>query len=155
MNTKIIHAYTDGASSGNPGPAASACLIVGDRLLVQPLYVATNNVAELWAIYMALAHVEDNSIVLVHTDSQFSIGMLTKGWRTQHHEIARCVSCIKQEIALGNLVVSFQHVRGHSSNRYNNIADQAAWTFSQREKNAQAAGHTLDARIMTFPAPAS
>lgn len=152
---KTIHAYTDGASSGNPGPSASACLLVGDRLFVQPLYVATNNVAELWAIYMALARVEDNAVVIIHTDSQFSIGMLTKGWRTQHNEIARCVSCIKKEIALGNLVVSFQHVRGHSSNRYNNIVDQAAWTFSQREKNAQAAGRSIAGQTRSFPAPSS
>jgi len=149
----IIHVYTDGASSGNPGPAGSAALVVGKSLIVQPLYVATNNVAEIWAIYLALSHVEHGSSVVIHTDSRFAIGMLSKGWRTQHNEIARCVSLINQEIALNDLVVSFQHIKGHNGDRYNGIVDQTAWAFSQREKKAQAEGRTL-AKIspIVFPA---
>lgn len=132
-----LEIYTDGASSGNPGPAGVACWVDG-HLHSYPISYATNNYAELAAIWLALTYVPKGSSVVVHSDSRFAIGMLTRNWRTQHHNIADIVSEIKQQIVIGNLVVSFQHVRGHSDNKLNNLVDNAAWVASQEEKRSQA-----------------
>lgn len=54
----IISIYTDGGSSGNPGPAASAFVILnGDQELkrhAEAIGTATNNVAEYTAFILAL-----------------------------------------------------------------------------------------------------
>src|SRR5579883_755654 len=74
-------AYTDGACSGNPGPAGSGVVLVepGGKMHegLEYLGQATNNVAELTAILRALEWVPaDAPAVVVHTDSQYAIGVL-------------------------------------------------------------------------------
>lgn len=74
-----VIACTDGASRGNPGPAASAFILLRDgfTVLEDSRYIGrtTNNVAEYTAIIMALeaaAAVTDRS-VLVISDSELVI----------------------------------------------------------------------------------
>ena len=58
--------YCDGGSRGNPGPAASAFVVVnesGDVIYKESKYIgtATNNVAEYTALLMALSWAKDNA----------------------------------------------------------------------------------------------
>ena len=80
-----IVVYTDGASLGNPGPAGIGIVLRSGahyREIAEPLGVTTNNVAELTAILRALESIRDRSRpVVVHTDSEYAIGVLTKNWR--------------------------------------------------------------------------
>jgi ribonuclease HI len=78
-------AFTDGACSGNPGPAGAGMVVVrpGGAIVegYEFLGVATNNVAELTAILRAVEAIPaDAKSILVHTDSQYAIGVLSKGW---------------------------------------------------------------------------
>jgi len=79
--------YTDGASSGNPGPAGLGVLLLwrGHRREIQRyLGEATNNVAELAAVLAGLEAVKQPHLrVEVHTDSEYVIGVLTRGHRVQ------------------------------------------------------------------------
>src|SRR5262249_43072492 len=74
--------YADGACSGNPGPAGVGVVLIapsGRRELSAYLGEATNNIAELTAVLLACDAVEDPDVpVRIHTDSQYSIGVLTK-----------------------------------------------------------------------------
>jgi ribonuclease HI len=81
-------AYTDGACSGNPGPAGWGAVLVppGGSPVEGYGYLgtATNNVAELTAILKTLECVPGGTPSLVlHTDSQYAIGVLTKGWKAK------------------------------------------------------------------------
>ncbi|MFM7202711.1 MAG: ribonuclease HI [Myxococcota bacterium] len=77
--------YTDGACSGNPGPAGLGVVVASGQPrqeLSEYLGRATNNIAELTAILRGLELVEDpRRPVLIHTDSSYSIGVLTKDWK--------------------------------------------------------------------------
>ena len=90
MKTAWI-AYADGACSGNPGPAGSGFVVVhpGGRMEegFEYLGTATNNIAELTAILRALeVSPKDAPHILIHTDSQYSIGVLQKGWKPKTNQ---------------------------------------------------------------------
>ena len=79
-------AYTDGACSGNPGPAGLGVVVLAGEQrieLYEYLGEATNNVAELTAILRALAELDDTRPAAIHTDSQYAIGVLQKGWKAK------------------------------------------------------------------------
>jgi ribonuclease HI len=81
-------AYTDGACSGNPGPAGSGVVLIApDGKMhegLEYLGEATNNVAELTAILRALEWIPGEArAIVVHTDSQYAIGVLQKGWKAK------------------------------------------------------------------------
>jgi ribonuclease HI len=84
-------AYTDGACSGNPGPAGSGVVLVSpDGKMhegLEYLGEATNNVAELTGILRALEWIpEESRAIVVHTDSQYAIGVLQKGWKAKANQ---------------------------------------------------------------------
>ena len=122
-----IIAYTAGACSGNPGPAGLGVVIEQDgkrRELSEYLGHATNNVAELTAILRAAEAIEDVSLpVVLHTDSQYAIGVLTKGWKPKKNqtliaEIKRAIGRLKK--------LRFVYVKGHAGIPLNERADELA-----------------------------
>ena len=82
-----IIVYTDGACTGNPGPMGIGVVILdrGQRREVSEyLGEGTNNIAELTAIQRALELIEPadrERPVLVHSDSAYAMGLLSKGWK--------------------------------------------------------------------------
>jgi ribonuclease HI len=121
-------AFTDGACSGNPGPAGSGMVIIhpGGRIDegFEYLGIATNNVAELTGILRALEAIPpDAPSILVHTDSQYSIGVLTKGWKAKVNQelIAKTKSLLAKR-PQARLV----YVRGHAGIPMNERADELA-----------------------------
>lgn len=85
-----IVAFSDGACTGNPGPAGSGAVVKlpDGRTLERSraLGQATNNVGELTAIVLALELLEEAGIAAdaptaLFTDSQYAIGVLQKGWK--------------------------------------------------------------------------
>lgn len=84
--------FTDGACKGNPGPAGSGVVL---RLpdgreceASKALGRATNNVAELTAIELALellqaAGVPPATPTAIFTDSSYAEGVLAKGWKAK------------------------------------------------------------------------
>src|SRR6185295_9318442 len=83
--------YTDGACSGNPGPAGAGLVVIAPDGKIREGYrwlgTATNNIAELTAIQLALeALPPDAPGAVIHTDSQYAIGILTKGWKPKANQ---------------------------------------------------------------------
>lgn len=122
-----IVAYTDGACSGNPGPAGAGVVLVdGNRISEGRLYLgkATNNIAELTAIEIALSAIDDTKRpVRVHTDSKYAIGVLTKGWRAKANQalIARLRELLGRFSDLELI-----YVPGHAGVPLNERADELA-----------------------------
>lgn len=125
-NAKLI-AYTDGACSGNPGPAGLGVVLSEDgarRELSEFLGIGTNNVAELTAILRALEAVGRSSEpMLVHTDSQYAIGVLSKGWKAKANQ--QLIADIKERMR--NFPrLTLVYVRGHAGVPLNERADALA-----------------------------
>lgn len=119
--------YADGACSGNPGPAGLGIVLVGPDGTVaegfEYLGIATNNVAELTGILRAAEIVPDGAAAVVHTDSQYSIGVLTKGWKAKANQ--ELIAGIKVALARrqGWRIV---YVPGHAGVPLNERADELA-----------------------------
>ena len=119
--------YTDGASSGNPGPAGvGAVLKYGKKVKEISKYIgiATNNVAELKAIEAGLADLKTTEIpVRIYTDSSYVLGVLSLGWKARRN--LKLVDSVK------GLMKKFKDlqiikVKGHAGHPENERADSLA-----------------------------
>ncbi len=95
-----IHIYTDGASSGNPGPSGIGVVLLWHgkrREISRFLGEATNNIAELTAVLEALRAVKRPRLaVRVHTDSTYVLGVLVEGHKVKAN--AELVARIREEM---------------------------------------------------------
>lgn len=120
-----IVAYTDGACSGNPGPAGVGVVLIDGkerRELSEYLGTGTNNIAELTAIELAVRAAPADRPIRVHTDSTYAIGVLTKGWKAKANQelIARLRELLKGR------KVEIVYVPGHAGVLLNERADVLA-----------------------------
>ncbi|MFI5309390.1 MAG: ribonuclease HI, partial [Polyangiales bacterium] len=122
-----IVVYADGACSGNPGPAGVGIVLLdhgGRRELSHFLGEGTNNIAELQAIELALDEIADHDRpVRIYTDSQYAIGVLSKGWKAKAN--VELVKRVRGRLA-ARKDVQFHYVRGHSGVPLNERADALA-----------------------------
>lgn len=120
--------FTDGACSGNPGPAGAGFVVVAPGGVIregfQYLGTATNNVAELTAILRGVEAIADASApARVHTDSSYSIGVLQKGWKAKaNQELIAEIRAVLSERPHVRLV----YVPGHAGVPLNERADELA-----------------------------
>ncbi len=121
-------AYTDGACSGNPGPAGSGMVVIapGGKIHEGFEYLghATNNVAELTAVLRGAECIPaDATTAAVMTDSKYAIGVLTKGWKAKVNQ--ELIARIRQVLA-GRRQLRLVYVPGHSGVPMNERADELA-----------------------------
>jgi len=122
-----VVAYCDGACSGNPGPSGLGAVLIWDggrRELSEYLGHGTNNTAELTAIMRVAQGTPDASRPLrIYTDSSYSIGVLTKGWKAKANKelIAEAKSALR-----GVEDVELFYVKGHAGIELNERADELA-----------------------------
>lgn len=120
-------AYTDGACSGNPGPAGLGVVLLergARRELSEYLGVGTNNIAELTAILRALEALGAcDEELLVHTDSKYAIGVLTQGWKAKANQAL--IADIKARMR-GFPQLRLVYVPGHAGVPLNERADELA-----------------------------
>ena len=122
-----IQVWTDGACTGNPGPAGLGVVILdgGHRTeLSEYLGEGTNNIAELTAILRGLQSVTDRTRpVVVYSDSAYSIGLCTKPWKAMKNvELVEELRALCRSFA--NL--KFVKVAGHAGIDLNERVDQLA-----------------------------
>ncbi|NUS18119.1 MAG: ribonuclease HI, partial [Streptomyces sp.] len=137
-----IIAACDGASKGNPGPAAWAWVIADDRgepvrWEAGPLGSTTNNVAELTALERLLGAVDPDVALEVRMDSQYAMKAVTtwlpgwkrKGWKTAAGKpVANQELVVRIDALLAGRSVEFRYVPAHQvgGDRLNDFADRAA-----------------------------
>ncbi len=134
-----IVVYTDGACSGNPGPAGLGVVIeYPDRVLTISEFLgsATNNYAELMAILRALEELKDSTSEAIHlyTDSAWCLGALTQDWKIKAN--VEVVATLRALIPTFPRL-SLRKVAGHSGDPGNEEADRLAVTAVRREDNAR------------------
>lgn len=134
--TIVIH--TDGACSGNPGPAGVGIhLVRADEIVEVSEFIGegTNNVAELTAILRALELVredERSGHVILYTDSGWSLGVLVGGWKAKAN-----LALIKKIKDMMELFENLEllKVRGHAGQDGNEEADHLATKAVRREES--------------------
>lgn len=132
-----VIAYADGACSGNPGPAGLGVVMITTterHELAEYLGEGTNNIAELTAIMRAAeAFPKEQKVLKVFTDSNYSIGVLSKGWKAKAN-----ISLIADvKAALARLPAwELHHVRGHKGVPLNEAADRLAVQAVEQRTNS-------------------
>ncbi len=151
---KKVDIYTDGACSGNPGRGGvGAVLIYGrhKKELSCGFLRTTNNRMEIFAVIMALRILKEPCEVMLYSDSQYVVNAINKGWvykwkknnwmRTAK-EKALNVDLWKELLELLDIhSVTFNWVKGHASNVYNNRCDELAVAAAQGEELKEDAGY--------------
>ena len=130
-----ITIYTDGASSGNPGPGGyGVVLIYGKHRLEKSAgyKLTTNNRMELLAVIVGLEALKINgSSAVVYTDSKYVADSVEKGWVFQWESKAfkkkknpdlwiRFLKIYRKH------KVRFVWIKGHANNPENEKCDQLA-----------------------------
>lgn len=126
-----VEVWTDGACSGNPGPMGIGVVVIADgkrRELGEYLGVGTNNIAELVAIERGIAlaatlEPDPKRPIHLHTDSGYSIGVLSKGWKAKANQ--ELIARVKKQMSeRPNLVLV--KVAGHAGVTENERCDELA-----------------------------
>jgi len=131
---KHVKIYTDGACSGNPGPAGWAAILQcgeREREVVGGAVESTNNRAEVMAVIIGLKALKWPCQVTVITDSQYVIGVLGRGWKRKvNHDVLS-----QADALLAKHDVTFVKVKGHSGDAMNERCDQAARAEVERQRS--------------------
>ena len=144
---KNVTIYTDGACSGNPGPGGwGAILQYGKhkKELSGGEANTTNNRMELTGVITALQALTEPCEVALYTDSQYIVNAMNQGWARKWK--ANGWMRNKKDPALNPDLweklldlcdrhrVTFNWVKGHAENEYNNRCDQLAVAESRKYK---------------------
>ena len=142
-----ITIYTDGACSGNPGPGGWAAILMFGNIKKEisgGLPNTTNNIMELTAVIEALKLLKRPCKVNLYSDSAYVVnafeqkwiyGWLKNNWKTANKEPVKNKELWEELYSFTKIHdVTFNKVKGHSTNEYNNRCDELAVKESQKFK---------------------
>jgi len=135
--------YTDGASRGNPGPAAVGVHIVDEMTkeavvdLGFPLGIATNNVAEyqavLYAVDWLLAHkklLAEHSQLNFRMDSQLVASQLSGQWKIKDAKLRQFAGEIGERLCQLPSTYTFGHISREENKEADRLANHTLETSS-------------------------
>ncbi|MET3730616.1 ribonuclease HI [Moheibacter stercoris] len=132
-----IIAYTDGSSLGNPGPGGYATILLETELKIKKEFsqgyrLTTNNRMELLAVIVALEKLKNpKTTITIYTDSKYVCDSVEKkwvmGWEKKGFKGKKNEDLWRRFLILYRKHhVSFQWVKGHAGNEFNERADELA-----------------------------
>ncbi len=132
--SKVVHIYTDGACSGNPGPGGWAALLrygETEKLISGYVNNTTNNRMELSAAIEALKLLTRRSTVTLVTDSIYVLKGITiwiKSWKKKGILSSKINAdlWIQLDELNSRHDITWQWIKGHSGHAENEIVDEAA-----------------------------
>lgn len=137
--------FTDGASTGNPGPGGYGVVLISDgkrQELSGGFRCTTNNRMELMAVIVALQALKRRSEVIVYTDSRYVVNGITLGWaqrwrsqgwmRDASHPAENSDLWAALLDLLDRHTVTFRWVKGHASSPENERCDHLAVAAAHR-----------------------
>ncbi len=138
--------FTDGSSSGNPGPGGWGAVYVREGEIVAERHGAdphtTNNRMELTAMIEGLSLLSPQDAVDVYSDSQLVVNTVTqwaagweaRGWRRKGGEVKN-LELVQRAYALAQErpQARIQWIRAHDGARWNEYADALATAYLRDE----------------------
>ena len=137
--------YTDGACSGNPGPGGWGSIwMLGEnrKEISGGSENTTNNIMELTAVIEALKILKRPCKVNVYSDSAYVVnaflqkwiyGWMKKGWKTAGGDPVKNKELWQELYGLTKIhEVTFNKVKGHADNEFNNRCDEMAVAESKK-----------------------
>jgi len=133
-----IHAYTDGACSGNPGPGGWGVLLRAgshEKELFGGEPATTNQRMELKAAIEALKALKKPCRITIHSDSKYVVNGMTewlpdwkrRGWKTAAKKpVANLELWQELDRLAAHHQVRWQWVKGHAGHPENERADALA-----------------------------
>lgn len=137
-----ITIYTDGASSGNPGPGGYGVVLISGKHRLEKsagFRLTTNNRMELMAVITGLESLKiPGSKVVIYTDSKYVADSVEKGWVFQWESKAfknkknpdlwaRFLKAYRKHD------VRFIWIKGHANNPENELCDKMAVEASTKK----------------------
>ena len=145
ITKKEIDIFTDGSCSGNPGPGGWAAVVIHELISILTGYETktTNNRMELLATINVIKLIDPKININLYTDSNYVKSGITlwiynwvrNNWKnSQKKEIANKDLWL-QLYELNNMYkISWNWVKAHENNKYNNLADQYAVLSMRNQK---------------------
>jgi ribonuclease HI len=146
--------YTDGGALNNPGPGGYGVVIIdggNTRELSKGFRRTTNNRMELLACIAGLSAIQQPSAIVLHSDSQYVVNGITKGWARKWRANG-WVKSNKQPALNADLwdrllklcdkhEVAFRWVKGHAGIAGNERCDELATQAASGRNLAVDAGY--------------
>lgn len=140
---KEIVCYTDGACSYNPGPGGFAIVFIKNSEDISSLFYGaseytTNNRMELTAVVesIKLANAKGYEKITVHSDSAYVVNAILNNWHlnwirngwvtNQNKPVKNKDLWLKLINLMKEIKVEVRKVKGHSGERFNEVADKLA-----------------------------
>jgi ribonuclease HI len=146
-----ITIYTDGASSGNPGPGGYGVVLISGRHRLEKsegFRLTTNNRMELLAVITGLEALKiPRSKVVIYTDSKYVADSVEKGWVFQWESKAfkkkkNSDLWIRFLKVYRKHSVRFVWIKGHANNAENEICDRLAVAASAQPVLSEDTGYS-------------
>ncbi len=131
--------YTDGACSGNPGPGGWGTVLMykdSKKEISGGSKETTNNIMELTAVVEGLKMLKYPCEVDLYSDSAYIVNAFNQGWiynwkkknwKTADGKVVKNKEIWQELYELTKThKVTFNKVKGHSDNEYNNRCDELA-----------------------------
>lgn len=144
MSMPIIEIYTDGACASNPGPGGYGIVmlykdkngITHKKEFSKGFSLTTNNRMELLAVVDALNLVKMPCEIFLYSDSKYVVDAINqkwlnswqeKNWKANTKNPVKNVDLWKKFLqAQKPHKITFIWVKGHASNKYNELCDKLA-----------------------------
>jgi ribonuclease HI len=151
--------YTDGASSGNPGPGGYGVILISGKHRLEKsegFRLTTNNRMELLGVIIGLEALKKNNCkVVVYTDSRYVVDAIEKGWVFQWESKGfkkkknpdlwiRFLKIYRKH------TVRFVWIKGHASNPENEVCDRLAVEASKSNVLKEDTGYTPESENNTL-----
>jgi ribonuclease HI len=154
MAEKSVIIYTDGACEPNPGPGGYGVVLIFDgkiKKYSQGYFQTTNNRMEIMAAIAALEALKITTSVTIYSDSKYLVNAITQGWARSWKEsgwLRKGGKNIPNSDLWDRLLqldemhnVTYLWVKGHSGNRFNEVADALSYEAIERGDKIEDEGY--------------
>lgn len=138
----MIEIYADGAYSSSRNQGGVGLVFIKDGEVIytwsKGFINTTNNRCELYAVIKALQSISKKiDCIKIYSDSQYVINSINLGWqRKKNLDLWKSFDLMYKKACSHCSNIEFIWVKGHSTSKFNNLADTLAANASKEHVNS-------------------